>query len=293
MLQRSELRAFAGRNDYREWHAVDPSARPLRAKALSMLRIFEDEYRWVASRHDLINDQRAMMLAEPVFDIIDQHGTTQLGTIDDARRAVNEYITLCLQTVSAAYDQLDGQVLVVPDTNVLIDFPELGRYHLRLPMTTVVFTPTVIKELEDHKRRLPKNAKDLQDVSRWMNAKAVIRTLKQCGDVGNILRGVRLTDRVSVMALASEPKRENLPVYDGISIALPTTLPPEPKRMGFPDWLDLDVPDDRFIASALEVRREHPKAKILVLSGDFNVLTKARQAQVPAFDAEAFFEETS
>ncbi len=95
------------------------------------------------------------------------------------------------------------------------------------------------------------------------------------------------------MALAVEPKRQSVSISEEISITLPTSLPITSKRSSVPDWLDLDVPDDCFIASALEVRREHPKARIVVLSGDFNVLTKARQARLPAFDGESFFEETA
>ncbi len=67
------------------------------------------------------------------------------------------------------------------------------------------------------------------------------------------------------------------------------TVAAEPGREGLLDWLNLDVPDDRFVASALEVRRTHPKAKLLVVSGDFNVLNKARAARLAAFDPEEFF----
>jgi predicted ribonuclease YlaK len=94
------------------------------------------------------------------------------------------------------------------------------------------------------------------------------------------------------MALATEPRREDVPAESNSPIALPQAYPLQRKREGLPRWLDLDVPDDRFIASALEVRREHPKARIVVVSGDFNVLTKARAARLPAFDAEAFFEQS-
>jgi predicted ribonuclease YlaK len=108
--------------------------------------------------------------------------------------------------------------------------------------------------------------------------------------MGDILEGVPISERVSVMALASEPRREGVQTDDRASIMLPGPCPPERKREALPGWLDLDVPDDRFIASALEVRREHPKAGIVVVSGDFMVLTKARAARLAAIDAEASLE---
>lgn len=68
------------------------------------------------------------------------------------------------------------------------------------------------------------------------------------------------------------------------------TVAAEPGREGLLGWLDLDVPDDRFVASALEVRRAHLKAKLLVASGDFNVLNKARAARLAAFDPAEFLQ---
>ncbi len=287
LLQYSELHARpSGGIDYREWRATSPAAGIARSKALGLFHAFEDDLHLILSWHDPTNDQVQQMESHSVFEIINQRAHTQLASLDEAKGRVGAYFSHCLRTLGDLYDRLDGKNLIIPDTNVLIDFPELERYHLGLPRVIVVFTPIIVRELDARKRH---KARDTHDVAP-LNARNVIRRLKQCGDVGDILESVPISDRVSLMALAAEPKRENFSTSEEISIALPTSLPIESKRSGVPGWLDLDVPDDRFIASALEVRREYPRARILVVSGDFNVLTKARAARLAAFDAEAFFE---
>jgi predicted ribonuclease YlaK len=159
-------------------------------------------------------------------------------------------------TYASVFDPLASENLIVPDTNVLIDFPDLRRYHLNFPAARVVFTPTILEELDARKRCSSKS--DTKAAAR-----NVIRQIKDASDGGDILEGVRVGERLTLMTSAREPGGE-----------------------GLLDCLDLGVPDDRFIASALEVRRTHPKAQLLVLSGDYNVLNKAHAARLAAIDPE-------
>jgi len=291
LFQYSELRRDTQMaTAYYQWYETDPRAGKARGEALRFFRMFEDELHLILSWHDPTNDQMHSFRAHEVFTIIDRRGHTQLASVDDARRAVNEYLSYGLRSVTDVPDRLEGACLVVPDTSVLIDHPTLEEYHLGLPKVIVVFTPIVIRELENHKRRRPKRD-DSDDGLLWKNARTVVRRLKECGDVGDIRMGVPISDRVSVMAVAVEPQRETIQTDpSGQGLLAPQAYPPVPKRERLPAWLDLNVSDDRIIASALEVRREHPKAGIVVLSGDFNMLNKARQAGLLAFDAEEFFE---
>lgn len=290
LLQYSELRPAPVAGNYCEWHATNPAAGTARVRALGLLHTFEDDLHLILSWHDPGNDQVHSFRAHDVYEIVDRRGHTQLASIEDARRAVSEYVSGCLRSLADVPDRLEGECLVIPDTNVLIDYPTLEEYHLGLPKATVVFTPIVIRELEDHKRRRPK-PRDTHDRTRWTHARAAIRRIKECGDAGEILVGVPISGKVSVMAVATEPRQETMPAYASSQLAIPEPYPPAPKREGLPGWLDLNVPDDRFIASALEARREYPKARIVVVSADFNVLNKARAARLAAFDAEEFFED--
>ncbi|MGQ4379476.1 hypothetical protein ACN6K9_002453 [Streptomyces sp. SAS_267] len=42
----------------------------------------------------------------------------------------------------------------------------------------------------------------------------------------------------------------------------------EPKGDGLPNWLDLDVPDDRFAASTLLLQSRHPGSAVYVATRD-------------------------
>ncbi len=290
LLQHSELHPRpSGGVDYHEWHATNPAAGIARSKALGLFHAFEDDLRLILSWHDPTYDQVHQMESHSVYEIINQRAHTQLASLDEAREKISAYFSGCLQSLTDLYDRLEGKNLVIPDTNVLIAFPKLENYQFGLPNAIVVITPIVVRELENHKRRMPKKNNE-GDKARWDHAREVIRRLNDCGDAGDILEGVAISHEVSVMVQAIEPRRESAPVDSGNSIAFPEAYPPIRKRTGLPGWLDLNVPDDRFIASALEVCREHPKARIVVTSGDLNVLTKSRQARLSALNAERFFE---
>lgn len=55
----------------------------------------------------------------------------------------------------------------------------------------------------------------------------------------------------------------------------------EPKAAGLPDWLDLDVPDDRLVASALRLQSRHPGSALFVATSDINLQTKLAAVALP------------
>ncbi len=258
LLQVSELRrADVVGGDYYEWQPLTLDAKVIRSKASALVRAFEGDLRWILILHDPLGEQRRLFFAKEVADIIDQQSHTRLKSVREAEAQVQRYFDESLFSMLEIYDPLEDENLIIPDTNVFLDFPDLEGYHLGLPKVRLVLTPTVLKELDAKKRA--------RDVDIVHNARSLIRRLKDCGDRGNILEGVPISDRVILMTRAAEPRRQ-----------------------GLLNWLDLDVPDDRFIASSLEVARQHPKAKVLVVSGDFNVLNRARAARLSAFDPEDY-----
>ena len=54
-----------------------------------------------------------------------------------------------------------------------------------------------------------------------------------------------------------------------------------PRVDGLPEWLDLTVPDDRFVASALSVQSDHPGSRVYVVTGDLNMQTKLAALGLP------------
>jgi predicted ribonuclease YlaK len=55
----------------------------------------------------------------------------------------------------------------------------------------------------------------------------------------------------------------------------------EPQGDGLPGWLNLAVPDDRLVASALLLQSEHPGSWLAVVTSDLNLQTKLAAAGLP------------
>jgi rRNA maturation endonuclease Nob1 len=55
----------------------------------------------------------------------------------------------------------------------------------------------------------------------------------------------------------------------------------EPNADGLPSWIDLSVPDDRLVASALLLQSRHPGSAVHVATGDLNLQTKLAAVGLP------------
>ena len=58
----------------------------------------------------------------------------------------------------------------------------------------------------------------------------------------------------------------------------------EPNLGASLSWLDPTVADDRIIACVLELQHRHPTARVVLLTGDVNLLAKADLAGIPTAD---------
>jgi len=143
-------------------------------------------------------------------------------------------------------------VRVVVDTNTLLDDPDLtiykgqlgGRYMVHVP-------PVVLREIDDHKRG--GRNQDLREAS-----KRADRRLKGLRDNGDVRVGARVAGDIFA-------------VFEHI----------EPKTDGLPSWLDLTVPDDRFVASTLMLQSAHPGSAVYVATSDLNLQTKLAAVGLP------------
>lgn len=143
-------------------------------------------------------------------------------------------------------------VRVAVDTNMLLDDPDVAICTPLLGKRYMVhLLPVVLRELDDHK--LAGRSPDIRDA-----AKKADRRLKGMRTNGNVLRGVRVAGDVHA-------------VFEHI----------EPKGDGLPNWLDLDVPDDRFVASALLLQSQHPGSAVYVATRDINLQTKPAAVGLP------------
>lgn len=143
-------------------------------------------------------------------------------------------------------------IRLVVDSNVLLDEPNLAVHRTKLgPRYMVHLMPIVFRELDDLKRngRNP----DIREA-----AKKADKRLKGLRTNGDVRTGARVEGDVYVIFEHAEPRADTLP-----------------------QWLDLDVPDDRFVASALLLQSGHPGAAAVVATGDLNLQNKLAAVGLP------------
>lgn len=138
------------------------------------------------------------------------------------------------------------------DTNALIDNPDLGAYTSVLgPKYMTHLLPVVLGEIDDLKRsgRTP----ELREAAQRANTR--LKGLRTNGDVRT---GARVVGDVFVVFEHVEPRSEHLP-----------------------SWLDMNVPDDRFVASTLLLQSQHPGSAVYVATGDINMQNKLAAMGLP------------
>ncbi|MDX2762388.1 PIN domain-containing protein [Streptomyces europaeiscabiei] len=176
--------------------------------------------------------------------------------------SIPQYISQAVRILRASVKQLRGLTNLLPtdpwpvrltvDTNALIDNPDLAVYTGQIgPRYMAHLLPVVLRELDDKKRA------GRTDVLREA-AKKADRRLKGLRNNGDVTLGVRVAGDVHA-------------VFEYI----------EPKSDALPDWLDLDVPDDRFLASTLLLQSRHPGSAWYVATSDINLQTKLHAVALP------------
>lgn len=144
-------------------------------------------------------------------------------------------------------------LIAVPDTNALIDNPDLASYEQGLGQNAfqVRLVPTVLGEIDDLKRS--GRTEKLRD-----DARRADRMLKGLRDRGDVRSGAPVTKFVSAVFEVAEPGFNDLPA-----------------------WLDPTVPDDRLVASALLLQASDPSSAVVLVTSDLNLQNKAAAVGLP------------
>ena len=146
----------------------------------------------------------------------------------------------------------NDEIIVIPDTNSIVEHldPVSYRQVAENDSFTILLLPTVLSELDELKN-LHRN-QSFRDKAK----KAVVR-IKGWRTQGSLRDGVTINRTITVRAFASEPD---------MSKSL--------------SWLDPRVSDDRIIASAIEVMANNPSSRVVLVTGDINLLNKAEAAGI-------------
>jgi hypothetical protein len=234
------------------WNDLDDSGRQLQTYAL-------EEYRHLlAALRVLLRSQPAEALgefeksADAVMEFLERERTYS-KTADDARTAAIEALHSQLDRLSHLYDRGDGRDVYVPDTNALLYNPALEEWRFDESRTfELVLAPSVVVELDELK--INDRNEDVRN-----KAEGLIRRIKGYRQRGELTAGVALVSGTStIKAFPVEPR-------------LDESLP----------WLDPANRDDRFIATALEIVRQHPRSAVTIVTRDLNLQNKAEYARLP------------
>ena len=190
-------------------------------------------------------------------------GTNYALTLDRARNeaALRKDAAELEHVVSVLNGVGNDGVLLVPDTNSLVDQPDptmyrsiAGRDDFRF-----VLLPPVLGELDELK--IAHKNPDVRE-----GAKRAITRIKGWRDQARRAGGT-LNDGT---------------IVDGSIIV--QSLHVEPDVKGSLSWLDASVADDRIIAAVLAVAAEHPAARVTLVTGDINLQNKADAAMLETVD---------
>ena len=142
---------------------------------------------------------------------------------------------------------------VVIDTSSLMDDADVARFQDTLGKAyTVHLVPQVLHEVD--------RLKDLGSDAQREQALSVDRRLKGYRDSADVRSGAVVEGGIEV-------------IFDF----------KEPRHVGLPGWLDLAVPDDRVIASTIELQYRNPRSAVIIGSRDNGMLSKAAGAGIPYF----------
>jgi hypothetical protein len=231
--------------------------------AEAQIRLFKQYETWHASFMSLFWDKPTNQQAE----LLHTHATVQgwirsrqhskipesnIAAVESFKRDIRPFF----DRLDALADAAKGETILIPDTNAVIDYPDLSSYEkiINRPQYEIVITSTVIGELDKLKRL---------HANKEMRARVVdiIRRLKQWRATGDVVRGVQLSDAVTLRMIPNEPDFKQAP-----------------------SWLDPENNDDRIVASALEIQRGNPGATVILITSDLNMQNKASMAHMPSVD---------
>ncbi|GAB33358.1 hypothetical protein GOOTI_063_00290 [Gordonia otitidis NBRC 100426] len=243
------------------------------------------DYGWGPS-DDALTSKRMALLARlrdwaPRYRLLFPHPTPQVAkTLDGRIKHLESWLTRkktsehsIPQTTTAAIEVmrtdvkklaglaalLDGDrwaTRIVVDTNVLIDNPDVTAFMATLPTGYLVhLLPVVLRELDDLKRsgRTP----ELREAAQRANRR--LKGIRSNGGTGEI----KVQGTVFLTFEHIEPRSEALP-----------------------NWLDLTVPDDRFVASTLLIQSLHPGSAVHAATSDINLQTKLAAVGLPFIDPD-------
>ncbi|MBP2636957.1 MAG: putative ATPase related to phosphate starvation-inducible protein PhoH [Firmicutes bacterium] len=243
---------ISGLGDY-QWDKLNAAGRDIQEQLLKAYNRLSEQIGFLATRLPS-EQQRALEAASAkIVAVITQTGNSfsmdKEELFDNAVRALD----LQLQIVSAAYEILDSQCLIIPDIAALVANPEIEEWKFEgIESFKLLLLPTIVNELDE-------NTTNTMQVKNKIKNK-ILEYAKQ----GNIAVGVNINGN-NVIKFAGNIKE------------IKETLP------------ELDVHNqlDQLLAAYFEFVRTNPHSQVLLITNNPALQERARVAKVSYLTAPA------
>ena len=144
--------------------------------------------------------------------------------------------------------------IFVIDTSVyLSDFNSIFKFD----NNDIIVPIKVLEEVDKHKKR--------QD-GVGVNARNFIRIMDSLRERGDLKKGIRIEKGKGIIKVVS---------YDMVK---------ESKDLNFPSELNMSIPDHMILATALLMKRTHPRRKVIMVSRDINMRVISDSIGIPSED---------
>ncbi len=181
-----------------------------------------------------------------------KHIYTWDKTIEEIKKKLTGDWEKIIQVLSGIYTG-EADEIIIPDTSYLLNNSKFEDMNSESGKELVIVVPTIVLQELDTIKEFHKNS-DIQKTAR-----SLIKRLKHV--LANNIdseRKVVVKNKVYLIIEALEPKGSHLNEY-----------------------LDMSVPDDRFIASAFDIIIRYSNSDCYVASDDFNQINKAIYFGIP------------
>lgn len=184
---------------------------------------------------------------------VEQDHSTDWDTNDEAVDGFRQLIDNIFKTLTEYCETSPDTFYVIPDTNALYDNTDIENWHFEdVKDFTIMLTPTILSELDNHK--VNHKNKDIRN-----KAIKLIRKIKEYRRRGSLHEGVTIVkNKIALRSIAVEPDMSH-------SLS----------------WFDNKNPDDRFLATTLEIIRDNIGSNVFIVTSDINMQNKAEFAGIP------------
>lgn len=239
------------------WRPLPDAARELQLRVLEDWRAWDVEFGQLVARlpTDLRRDTDR---AREVFGRFIEQDEDELagvpGSVDEARVRVSQEGGELRRALEALTRGRSRALVVVPDTNALTASCDPRGYRALVAADefTFLLVPNLLREL-DRLKVSPAKSDEFRS-----RARDAMRRIKGWREQGNYLRGVTVDRTITVRAVATEPRFDDLGAH-----------------------LDRENDDDRFLATVIEQQRQNPGERFVVVTADTNLQNKCALFQIP------------